>query len=361
MVEGNTASGTSTDTSNTSESEQSFSRRTVLKVLGATTAAVATTSSLGPRIRDGDWIDRHLSRIRDGSTLKIPPGTYKFGSATIDADRWTVDGQGCTFDVQSSSSLSMRGSAWNFGNVRFDVNPDQNVQVFPYGNDWRLHHCAWDGKNGTRQFLVLPRIDSEDAVGTIEKCWFGSGTAIDPRTGRRWNESAIKGTNGLRGDLYVRGCYFWQNGSYLSPTHQPYANGHRGKHVYENCFAKDCYLAFCRIGTPYEESIVDNCVGVYSGDRGNIPPTADGQRRSRGVWVSWGPALIRNSHLSYPDELAVAVNGDSGGTARVENSEVVGKIDDGVETENVGSDPDTTPPEGCVTSPDDAVFETTWL
>jgi hypothetical protein len=334
-----------------------ISRRSYLRAAGAaTTAAVSVAGCFGRRIKDGDWIDRHLRQLGDEQTLKLPGGTYRFSGAKITADNWTIDGRGSTFDIRKSPILKLRGDNWSFGNIRFDVNEEYNVQVRPRGGPWRLHNLAWDGKNGSRQFLLHPQIDAEGETGTVEHCWFGSGTAIDPRTNNYWNESAIKGMNKMSGDLVVKGCYFWQNGAYIAPTYAPYAKNHTGRHVYRDCYAEDCYLGYTRIGTPHNTSLVENCVGVFTGDYDQVPPTETGQKRSRGPWIFWGEALIRNCHLSYPGEEAVAINERTNASARVEDCEIIGRVDDNATTKNIGHNPQTEPPEGCVTSAEEAVM-----
>lgn len=355
---------------------ESLHRRTYLKLFGAAAAtgsvALANTAQAERtlNVSDGDNITQHLQSIGDGENVNIPKGTYKVNSLTIRANNWTVDGQGCTF-VPASSKVDfvLTGRDWSFGGIRFDVSENMNIRVLLRGGPWRFHHVAWDGKNANREQLIHPEINNSGTDGIIDSVWLGSGVGHEDVNDTLWNKSAIKGIANIHGRLIIRNTYFYQNGAYIAPTHTGNAQTHTGTHHYENCYSQDCYISFTRIGVPTGGTCTArNCTGVFTSYE-NVPATDGngntsgvGIKRSRGPWIFYGDAIIEDCNLSYPGETAVAASTSSrhaAGNVVVRNSEVVGRLNGGVTTENVGSNPSTEPPEGCVTSPEEAYLGTT--
>lgn len=316
-----------------------------LSTTAQNTAAQATTID----INDGDAIDPHLERLNDGDSISIPNGTYEFNGATISADNWTVIGNGATFDAQGDTYFSPEGTGWTFGGVEFNVQSG-NVRCLPKGRGWTLKNLAWNGPSTQGTPLVRPYVYS-DGEAHIENIWFGDGM------GTRVGESALKansdgnGNYSVEGDLYVKGCYFYQNACYVAASAGP---GQPGRVHFDSCYFEDAYLAAIRTGSLNGTCNVKNCV-INLVDASNIPETSGGGSNSRGVWAYWGEVVVENCEIYTPNHSALLVSSSKANahiTAR--DCEVVGHIGSGVSTSNIGNNPSRSPPSSCVTSAQEA-------
>lgn len=334
-------------------------RRSVLKLAGGTAAGIATgLSGIGTAaadsaetidIDDGERIDPYLENISDGDAIRIPQGTYTFGGAEIDADNWSLDGQGCTFKPPGRRDLDLTGDNWSFGGVRFDTEGDRQVRLYPTGNDWRFHSCAWDGPNTNANYLVYPRVN-EGHSAEIDRCWFGAGC------GENRSESAIKGGKDWDGDVWIRRSYFRQNGSYSIQTMSPPPM--RGTANFDRCYFENCYLSCLRTGNYYGKTChVTDCVLVYDSREETPAMQGSGVKAYRGVWGFWGDVEVTDTDIKNPFGAAVATSSRHGDAhVTVKGGNVTGAIDTQVTVrDNVGSNPSTTPPEECVTSVDEAI------
>jgi len=340
------------------KSEQLLGRRSYLKLAGSAVAASGLLASTARQstaqtntidISDGEAIDPYLENIGDGEVLSVPEGTYEFHGASVSANDWTVVGNGATFDAQGDALLSLAGSGWTFGGVEFQVESG-NVRCLPKGENWTLENLAWNGPNTQGSPLVRPYV-STGAEAIVRNCWFGDGM------GTRVGESAIKansdgnGNYSVEGDLYVNGCYFYQNTCYAAASAGP---GQPGRVHFDSCYFEDAYLAGIRTGSLNGTCNVTNCV-INLEDMDNVPETSSGATNSRGIWAYWGEVVVEDTHIYTPGKaalLASSSKGDASITAK--NCEVVGAIGSGVSQSSVGSDPSRTPPSGCVTTPSEA-------
>lgn len=333
-------------------------RRSYLKLAGSalaasgfltTTAQQTSAQATTISINDGDAIDPHLENISDGDVIEIPQGNYTFNGATISANNWEVIGNGSTFDVQGNTQLNPRGSNWTFRGVELQVESG-NVRCLPRGSGWTLKNISWSGPNTQGSPLVRPYIPS-GAEATIENCWFGDGM------GTRVGESAIKansdgnGSYSINGDLHVKGCYFFQNTCYAAASA---GAGQPGRVHFDSCYFQDAYLAAMRTGSVNGACNVTNCV-ITLEDMNNVPETSSGASATRGVWAYWGEVVVENTDIHLPGNSALLASSSKGNaqiTAR--DCEVTGRIGSGVTQSNIGNNPSRSPPEGCVTSREDA-------
>lgn len=340
------------------DTEKLLERRSYLKLAGGAIAASGfLTSAVGTStaqattidIDDGEAIDPYLERISDGDVIEIPRGTYAFNGATVSANDWEVIGNGATFDAKGNTVLRPRGSGWTFRGVEFQVESG-NVRCLPRGSDWTVKNLSWSGPNSQGSPLVRPHVNA-GSEATIENCWFGDGM------GARVGESAIKansdgrGNYSINGDLYVKGCYFWQNTCYAAASA---GAGQPGRVHFDSCYFEDAYLSAVRTGSINGTCNVTNCV-INLEDMSNVPETQSGAVNTRGVWSYWGEVVVEGTHIYTPGKTALLASPSKGSahvTAR--NCEVVGSIGNGVTRSNVGNDPSRSPPDGCVTSREEA-------
>lgn len=339
------------------DTEKLLERRSYLKLAGGAIAAsgflsttqTGTAQATALDIDDGEAIDPYLSNIDDGDVIEIPQGTYTFNGATISANNWEVIGNGATFDAQGNTYFRPRGSGWAFRGVEFQVESG-NVRCLPSGSDWTLKNLSWTGPNTQGSPLVRPTVNA-GGEATIESCWFGDGMGV------RVGESAIKGNSdgkgdyNINGDLYVKGCYFWQNTCYAAASA---GAGQPGRVHFDSCYFQDAYLSAIRTGSIDGTCNVTNCV-INLEDMSNVPETHSGAVNTRGVWAYWGEVVVRDTDIYTPGKSALLAS-SSKGSAKVtaQDCEVVGNIGSGVSRSNIGSNPSRSPPDGCVTSPEDA-------
>lgn len=331
-------------------------RRSYLKLAGASAATVAAgtataqTSSRTLDVSDGERIDSYLEGISDGETVVIPEGRYPFGGATIAANDATIKSDGATFVSQGATRLDIKGSGWEFGGVEFDQTGGSNqLMVFPSGSGWRLHSCGWVGSLSAGNYLVYPAV-AGGAQGEIDRCWFGDGVSADR------SESAIKAGGGLDGDLWVRRSYFYQSGAYGVQTVNPPEM--KGTINFDRCYFENCYLSCLRTGNDYGETCrVENCTILYDSKEETPAIQGSGVKAFRGVWAFWGPVEVVGTDVTNPFGPALVTSSNHGSPSiTVDGGNVDGGVSGNVTVrDNVGSNPTTSPPTGCVTSANDAV------
>ncbi|MFC6723763.1 hypothetical protein ACFQE1_05090 [Halobium palmae] len=342
-------------------------RRSYLKKAGAAVATVAASgaasesaAAAGTRTLDvsnGERIDPYLESVDDGETVEIPEGRYRFGGASIRADGWTVRGNGCTFVCEDGVNwLRPSGYDWSFGGVEFEQPDGTNVRVMCSGGDWRFHNCAWTGKLGAAEgYLLHPKIE-EGTEGVVDQCWFGDGLREDR------GDSQIFTYEGTDGVFTIRRSYFYQGGVYGIDTRDP--PGQRGVTNYEQCYFENCYLMCLRTGSPWHTGYVTDCTLVYDSKEETPSSPASGTslregiKSFRGVWAAWGDVVIEDCDISNPYGFAVGTMSHGDPSVTVTGGNVSGSprsIGNVTFDSSVGTDPDTTPPAGCVTSVREAV------
>jgi hypothetical protein len=309
-------------------------------------------------VSDGDSIDSAFSGLENNTEYIVPKGAYDWNGGGISANNVVIDGNCATLVPNSCGSLSLQGQEIQFGRFRFDVTASKNIIVRPSGGPFLIHNLAWDGPHGCSNYLFLPEVDG-GVVCELKQCWFGSGVADTDHAGHSGmnNESALKGYKNLVGDWIIDGCYFFQNGTYISPSAEGPVSQMNGKQVFRNCYAQDTYGGSYRIGSPAKPSLVENCTTVVE-DPSNIPKydsssSSPGSRNSRGVWGYHGRVEVRGCDISHPSFPAFATG--KGASLDVQDTQYIGAVSGNVDIQGGGSNPRTDPPEGCVTSAEGAV------
>lgn len=338
-----------------------MSRRRFLSGVGAGVAGVVAASRSGSAraldVAPGEEIGPHLESISDGETVVIPPGTYTYSDGDIDADGFELRTEGLvTWDVRGKQELAIDGIGWSFGGVNFDIRGrGSHLQVELYGADWRFHNCAWTGVKTGIGYFVYPACDA-GASGLVDECYMGDGQADDVA------DSYVFTYNGTDGAIEIRRSYFDQGGVYGADTQDPPEQ--EGTVDLTDCYFRNAYLACIRTGMIGRTARIRNCTMVYDSrtatpdvpEKGTSLPTP-GVRSFRGIWGFWGDVVAEDCDVSVPYGVGVTTSRFGDPRVLVRNSEVAAatRKDGNVTFENVGSNPDVTPPESCVTSAAEAV------
>ncbi len=350
-------------------------RRSYIKMAGAAAAAltagsnVASAAAEDPTVSlsDGDDVAGVLEGISDGETVVLPRGTYRLDrDVSISADDFTFHGNGATIETHGRLDVRINGVGWDFGYLNVkpqnQSNPDAWCRFRPDGDQWHLHHVAWTSRNDTRYFSgddrrmshMLPGVDAGGSA-EITDCWFGHGCHLDH------GKSALKMWGVLDGEVWLRRCFFKQSGVYGANSSQDYVRNEGVTH-FEDCYFENCYNGCARTGSHYDPAYVRGC--VMNATDPSKTPTREGHGSSgpynRGVWAFHGPVHIEETHISSFDRaIDVSLNHDIRRTpsiefhsgaydGRVKNAEHVAM------DSSVGTNPSTSPPDTCVTSPEEA-------
>ncbi|MFC6725897.1 hypothetical protein ACFQE1_16290, partial [Halobium palmae] len=337
-------------------SHTSLSRRRFLSGVGAGVAGLVITSRNGSArtldVEPGDEIGPHLESISDGETVVIPPGTYTYSGGNVSADRFELRTEGLvTWDVRGERELLIDGADWSFGGVNFDIRGEEDhLQVGLFGADWRFHNCAWTGLKTGVGYFVYPACDAGSS-GIVEECYMGDGQAEDV------GDSYVFTYNGTDGVIEIRRTYFDQGGVYGADTQDPPEQ--EGVVNLTDCYFRNAYLACVRTGMTGHTARIRNCTMVYDSrtatpdvpERGTSLPNR-GVRSFRGIWGFWGEIVAEDCDVKVPYGTGVVTSRLGDPHVLVRNSEVAAdtRRAGNVTFEDVGSDPDVTPPESCVTS-----------
>jgi len=337
-------------------------RRSYLKMAGAATVAVtsATAASSGAAsasrtidIDDGEAIDPYLDGIDDGEHVTIPEGTYTFNGASISANNWQVDGQGCTFDVQGKSTLRLSGDEWQFGGIEFDISGYDNVQVFAEGGNWKFHNCAWSGEHRTESFdyLFYPRVRA-GTTGVADQIWWGDGLGDN-------TDMVVKHIDGVNGEMWYRRCYFRQMGCYSTETATQ--NRSEGTANFDRCHAENTWHGAFRVGNDYGKTcVIKDCTIVFD----DYEEAKAYTHPPRGIWAHWGDVRVENTDIHAEFGQAIATSdrtsppAHKSGYVDVYGGNITGPVQNRVRTHDVGDNPSKQPPEGCPTSAQEAVTGT---
>ena len=337
------------------QQEKAIGRRTFLKLTGASVAAaagVAATSGSAAAttldVKDGDRLDAHFRNVDDGDTIEIPRGTYALGDATVNADNWTIVApEGATIRPVGSVVLNLHGHGWDFGGFRFDVRNAGTIRVDPHGGAYSFHHCAWDGQNTTDIPLMFPHLEEAGTEAEIANCWFGDGCSPG---------QSVDLPRDVKGDLWFRNCYFYQNGTYSTPSAKSQMQNHRGTVNFDGCYFENCYNSAVRTGNNFgKKCVVKNSVIVFD-SQAETPGWDEYDpvvKPFRGVWAYWGDVDVVNTHITNPwGRCIIAKSGSyhEAGTVRAIDCQLNGSVDSDVIVRNSGADAKTTPPANCVTS-----------
>jgi hypothetical protein len=338
---------------------QLLNRRSLLK-LGSTavTGAGVGAFSMGTAAAEtnepasGTDLRDTLSNVGDGDTVRLEPGgNYTItGDVTVSADDWTLVGNGATVTGSGSyNTIKLTGNRYDVGRFYVDGPNDWSLRFILDGGNWDLHNIAYLNRFGSDAHdLVTPRNAIDGTTSTMRDIWFGAGLANGNRAGYLKAHPV-----GTVGDIEVRGCYFFQSGCYATNSSSGAQYQLDGTIDFYDCYFDSCWHDFVRTGSHNAgPTRVENCVMVTD-------PTKLPDGRTRGVWAWYGTTEIVDTHISLPDDQEVlAVYEDEDGYIVMNGGALDGKIYDSsadYELNDVGDTPKTSPPQGCITSPTEAV------
>jgi hypothetical protein len=246
-------------------------------------------------------------------------------------------------------------------NVLFDVSAEgATLKINAQGSNWTVRNVGvlgtYDGANPDSVFRL--QVDA-NGTGVFENVYLGDGAVDDGYSG-------VFVPTDHAGTLTIQRCNVQEwpdNGVYGSAPgrDEPDRDAQNGIVQIETSYAKNNNIDGFRVGT--DGSYVKNSVVHVDSD---VPNNSAGKENARGVWVKEsGTVDIENCDilLEHPDGSHCVWQSDdagTGGLARVIDSEVAarGKSTDrfrgNVETQNVGDDPDVTPPNGVPISAEEA-------
>jgi len=339
--------------------DELFKRRSVLKAGSAllTSAGVGMTivrrgSARTLEPESGSDLRGILENVRDGDVIKLDAGgQYTIsGNVTVSADEWTLVGNGASISGSGSYvTVKTTGDGYDIGGLYIDGPAEWTVRWNLKGGNWKIHNIAYRKEfGGAAQHLLIPTNEADETTAEITDMWFGEGLAGDKQ------ESAIKAhfSPGSIGNIDVRRCYFYQNGTYATNSSGSGSARMSGSINFSDCYFESCYNGHIRTGSHDGPSCtIENCVIVAKS--GDVPGG-----HTRGIWGFWNTLKATNTHITTPSGYeALTVDEDKGDPfIEFRDGEIDGDIyDSAYNLQNVGSNPKTSPPEACVTSPDDAV------
>ncbi len=360
-----------TDDGSAKRSLDAVQRRDLLKTAAASAVTVAGTSAsasaerYAPDLDDGDDVTPHLRKLSDGDTLELPEdGRYVIDDVdVVGVDGFTVIGNGSTLVPQGHTLVKLIGDNWSFGGLAFDQSAGGgDFMIWTGGGGWDLHHCAWLGPLSTADQNPVWVASDPGSENYIRSCWFGDGlndpgdSAMVSFSGRGSEAGHSSNNDGI---VHVEDVYFYQMGVYGLMSADP--DGYDGTFHYDSCYWENPYLHGPRIGNPTVTSRIHNCVMVTD-DPNEVPTTSSGVRNSRGIWAWFGDVEVTETDILNTDWSAIALNAKEGYTAHVEykSGNIQGYVENSSDgTVNVhsevGSDPRTSPPASCPTSPEEAL------
>ena len=216
-----------------------------------------------------------------------------------------------------------------------------NVQIKSFGDDWTIRNVGIEGPTDGDQPDI--DLDTDGGSGLVENVYLGDGDAND--SGGIFVKKEHSGT------ITVRDCYvaeYLDNGIYASAPGQ--SDGGGGTTGIENCYGENNGVAHFRVGGE----------GSYVRDSVAVTDDAPGGYISRGVWARRDDIEVENTDIKLTgDDATSAIWATGGASVDYRNSDYettypYGDFDGDVDTTDIGSDPDTSPPSGVPTSAEEA-------
>jgi len=322
-----------------------------------------TPSDFG--VAAGEDLAPAIEGLEGGQTLVLEhQANYRLSDAgAVGVDDFTIAGNEATLESSSPTILKLIGDNWEFKCVYVDQRGDRaDMQVWTGGADWDFHHVAWQGENSSSDHNPMWVASDPGSENYIRNVWFGDGLASSGENaivafGGRPTEAGHSDVND--GLTIVENSFFREfGGTYGLLSGDP--TGYEGTFRFRSCYFENSYLSGPRIGHPERTSVIEDSV-IVADDPSEVPPTKSGVVNSRGVWAWYGTVEVRDTHIYNSDYCAIATIAKSGHapTVEVTGGHISGRICDGDGTvdvgDDVGSNPQTEPPESTVTSPEEAV------
>ena len=307
---------------------------------------------------DGTHTDQRLLNRR--GCLRLT-GVALASTATLMSVSGTAAAADCERVVVEAGQTARRtvGDGETLSNILFDVSAEEaDVRIIANGSNWTIRNIGIDGRYSGTDFNNIMNLTVDDVGGSglVENVYFGDGAIEEEGT-------PIFVPLDHAGTLTIRRANFQEwpgNAIYGSAPGREERGGQNGDVRIEECYARNNNIASYRVGT--DGSYIRDSVVHVDGD---VPDVQGGKENARGVWVKEdGTVDIENSDilLEHPDGSYCVVENDdnSEGLARVIDSQVAardgadGRFKGNVVTQNVGNDPDVSPPNGVPTSAEEA-------
>lgn len=292
-------------------------RRSYIKLLGATGATLAGAGAMSG-----------VAGAKDYRTVTVPSGGRK------------------VFRVGSGETLE---------NLLIDCTASNaDARIVASGTGWTIRNVGFKGEMDHGASGGYPNHIAASGEGRIENVYVGNGVVGGTRKGG----IGVGANHSGHIDLVRTHIAGWSdNGIYAAGMARPGSSGGHGTLAFDSCYLHDNNVSSLRIasdGTTVKNTVVHNT--------GNAPTVSTcGCVNARGVYDGYGTesdvVTFDNVDIKCTD---ANTNGGTSAlvaaktTFEVKNSQVDGDLIGNVNTTNVGSNPDVTPPEGVPMTAEEA-------
>lgn len=210
------------------------------------------------------------------------------------------------------------GSGDTLSNKLYDIRGSgRRVMIDVSGSGWAIKNVGVLGQHPGGHFMIRAGVPDSGANALIDNVYLGDGQRSRTKGGGLW----IHNSPPHNGTITVRRTHISQmvsNGLYGSG---PSTKGQPGKVDVQNSLFYSNNITNIRLGSKGRTCYVRNC--VTSATQSAVPPcgqkcTKPGARRSRGLWMWYGPMHVINSDI-HGD-----VNTRNGGRITYDKSRVGG-------------------------------------
>ena len=294
--------------------ERLIERRSLLKAVGGTTAALGASSFLGAAgaqqsgqgngggssvdftdttvdlaqegLSNGDLIDPYLDEhLSSGTLVKIPAGEYEF------------EGEGIAGDYENAAVVgSKQGVVFNRPEPEELVRPD----IYAESGTVRIENITVKGKKGEEQ--------SRWRVGAAEDARMECINFNQPDgTVDGSDSTGLFAGDDHAGTLWIRNCYFSMFGNVACYVSDPYKGGN-GPVIVENCDFVNTGMSALRFAS--DGSVCRNCYFEAT----ERAPAGNTGWNQRGIKIDDpGEAVIENCDFNWSDTGAMAIKFDEDG------------------------------------------------
>ncbi|WP_157526189.1 hypothetical protein [Halorientalis sp. IM1011] len=292
--------------------ERLMERRSLLKAVGGTTAALGASSFLGAAsaqqssegnggnvdftdttvdlaqegLSNGDLIDPYLDEhLQSGTLVKIPAGEYQF------------EGEGIAGDYENAAVVgSTDGVVFNRPAPEELVRPD----IFAESGTVRIENITIKGKKGAEQ--------SRWRVGAAEGARMECINFNQPDgTVDGSDSTGLFAGDDHAGTLWIRNCYFSMFGNVACYVSDPYKGGN-GPVIVENCDFVNTGMSALRFAS--DGSVCRNCYFEAT----EKAPAGNTGWNQRGIKIDDpGKAVIEDCDFNWSDTGAMAIKFDEDG------------------------------------------------
>lgn len=208
------------------------------------------------------------------------------------------------------------GSGESLTNKLYDISGSgRRIMIDAYGSNWAIKNVGVLGQHPGGHFMVRAGVSDSGGNALIDNLYLGDGQTPRTHGGGLW----IHNSPPHNGTITVRRTHISQmvsNGLYGSG---PATKGQPGKVDVQNSLFYSNNITNIRLGSKGRTCFVRNCVTAAT--QSAVPPcgqkcTKPGARRSRGLWMWYGPMRVINSDI-HGD-----TNTRNGGTISYDQSRV---------------------------------------